>query len=143
MLLLSPRPPPGVSAPRTSDVRIRISDAYLARVVARRMEGIQLPSVGNVRVASNPPGSLIVRSDLSLGPLSAPAVVELAPFIENGHVQIRLISTDVGNIPVPPQLTQSMADAVNRRIAELPGGGGRATGVQVFPSGLEVLATYP
>jgi len=121
MLAWWPHPPGGVSAPRSSDLRIFISDAYLARVVERRLSGIPVPSVDKVRIASNPPQSLIVRVGLTLGLLSAPAALELMPVARNGHVQTLLVSTEVAGIALPPQLTGFMEGAINSRIAELPG----------------------
>jgi len=143
MLAWWPHPPGGVSTPRSSDLRIFISDAYLARAVERRLSGIPVPSVDKVRIASNPPKSLIMRVGLTLGLLSAPAALELMPVARNGHVQTLLVSTEVAGIAIPPPLTGFMEGAINSRIAELPGGGGRATGVRVLPSGLEILADYP
>jgi len=143
MLAWWPHPPSGVSAPRSSDLRIVISDAYLARTVERRVSGMRVPSVDQVRIASNPPRSLIMRVDLSLGPLSAPAALELSPVAKNGHVQIRLISSEVAGVPIPPQLAGFVTDAINHRIADLPGGGGQVTGVRILTSGLEILADYP
>jgi hypothetical protein len=104
---------------------------------------MRVPSVDHVRIASNPPTSLIMRVDLSIGPWSAPVALDLSPVATNGHVQTRLISTEVAGVPIPPHLAGLVTDAINRRIAALPGGKGQATGVRVLPSGLEILANYP
>ena len=143
MLALWPHPPAGVSAPRTSDVRVVVSDASIARTVQRRVSTMQVPSVDHVRVASHPPKSLIVHVDLSLGPLSAPATLEVMPVAQNGRVQARLISSEVAGVPVPPQLTGFVGDAINRRVGDLQGNGGRVTGTRVLPSGLEVFTDVP
>lgn len=143
MLVWWPHPPAGQSSPRSPDLRIFMSDAYLARSVEQQASGMQTPGVQNVRITSNPPASLIVRCDLSVGPLSAPAALEVAPVVQAGQVQTRLISTQVGSVPIPPQLTGFVADAINGRIKQLPAGTGRVTGLRVLSSGLEITARYP
>jgi hypothetical protein len=121
MLVWWPQPPSGVSPPRSSDLRIVISNAYLARTVQRRVSGMRLPSVDHVRIASHPPTSLVMRVDLSLGLVSAPAALELAPVATNGHIQTQLVSSEVVGVPIPPPLAGFVTDAINRRMAVLPG----------------------
>jgi hypothetical protein len=143
MLALWPHPPVGVPNARSSDLRIFISDVYLARMVERRVSGINLPTVTDVRIASHPPTSLIMRVDLSIGPLSAPATLELAPVVESGQMQTRLVTTEVAGIPIPPQLAGFVVATINSRIAQLPGTGGQVTGVRILASGLEISVDYP
>lgn len=143
MLYLWPRPPDGVSPPASSDVRVFVSDRYLAQAVAQRLSTVTLPSVSNVHVASDPPNSLVVSMRLSAGPLSAPAALQVAPSVENGQVRTNFVASQVAGIPIPSQLGGFVTNAINSRTDALLHGSVTVTGIRVEPTGLEIWANNP
>jgi hypothetical protein len=142
MLALWPRTPAGMAAPRTSDLRVFISDRYLARSIQNRFTG-SIPSIGDVQVASAPPGSLVVRLQLGLGPLSVPADVELAPVAQNGSIDVSVVSTGLAGVSIPGQLTPFISSVINGRVNAVVSGTARVTGVTILPAGIEVFANSP
>jgi hypothetical protein len=142
MLAWWPKQPSGTVSPRAADLRVTISDAYLARTVQARVAGYSVPQVRHVRVASLPGVALVVSADLTVGPLSAPASVEMQPYPANGQVQVRIISTRVAGIPIPSQLTGVIADAIDSSARGLMDRHAHVTGVTVTPTGIQLSANY-
>jgi hypothetical protein len=139
MLSLWPRPPAGIAAPRTSDLRVFISNRYLARSVQTRFAG-SIPSISDVRVASAPPSSLVVRSQLGVGPLSVPADLDLAPVAQNGSINVRVVSSGLAGLSVPGQLTPFISSVINGRVNAVIAGRAQVTAVTILPAGIEVFA---
>jgi hypothetical protein len=143
MLSFWPHPPVGIAAPRSSDLRIFISDRYLARTIQDRFAGGAIPAVGDVQVESAPPTSLVIRLHVSLGPLSLPAALELAPVAEHGSINVSVVSTDLAGVSIPGQLTVFVSSVINRQVNAVLHQAGRVTGVKILPAGIEVFANNP
>lgn len=142
MLYWWPQQPRGVVAPKAADLRVTISDSFLAREVQSHLAGQTAPAVSNVRINSIPPAALVVDADLSAGPVSTGASTEVQPVISGGQIQVNVISSRVAGIPIPSQLTGVLRDAINGRLSNLLGADARATGVRVLPAGIEIDADH-
>jgi uncharacterized protein YpmS len=140
MLWWWPKPPHGASLPSSSDVRATVSDAYLTRMVAAKAATIQFPSISQVQVLSNPPTTLVVHGQASAGVVTAPLSMEFEPRVQNGQVQVQVVSASLGGISIPPQLTFLIADRINSAIAPLAGSNTSVTGVGVSPQGVTITA---
>jgi hypothetical protein len=140
---LWPHPPAGIAAPRTSDLRVFISDRYLSRAIQNRFSADSIPSVGDVHVVSAPPSSLVVRLQASIGPLSLPAALELAPVAQAGSINVRVVSTALGGLSIPGQLTPFISSVINGRVKAVVAHSARVTGVTILPAGIEVFANSP
>jgi hypothetical protein len=140
MLWWWPHQPAGVAVPASADLRVMISDHYLANAVQNRVNGMTIPSITNVQVRSLPPAALVVTATLSLGPVSADSSMEVQPVASGGTIQMHIISTHIGPIPIPSQLTVFLEDAINNDTQHLLSSGTRITGVTVKPQGVEILA---
>jgi hypothetical protein len=142
MLAWWPQPPKGSARPQAADIHVLLADSYLSRLVQRRVDQVSFPQIQHVSVTSSPPAALIASADLTAGPLSAPATVEVQPVAEGGKVQIRIISVRVAGIPIPSQLTGALADAINSSARQAVGPDTRITSLAVTPGGLEIWANY-
>jgi hypothetical protein len=132
----------GIVAPQRSDVHAVLSDAYLSRLVNRAARGSGVASLHNIRLSSNPPGALVAQADGTIGPLTVPVSADVAPSAQNGSVQITLLSTHVGSVPIPTAFTGLIEAQVNQAVRSALGGSVRVVAVDVVPQGLEVYANY-
>jgi hypothetical protein len=142
-LLWWPRLPSGTVRAEPWDLRVTITDAYLARLVGRRVAGDTLPRIRNVRIRSSPPAALLTDADLSVGPLEAPGTLELQPIAAGGKVRVRIIAARLAGIPVPSLLTGSLEGAIDTAAARATGSSVRVIGVRVTADGLELLVASP
>ena len=143
MLLWWPKQPtPRAGPPMPADLRLTLSDAFIARELQRRFTAISFPTVTHVGIGSVPPVGLAVRADIGAGPVSAPLSMEVQPVAEHGQVAISIISTHLAGIPIPSQLTGFLADIINSRAHNLLGSETRVVRVRTVPGALEILADY-
>lgn len=140
VLLQWPHDPKGVRAPSASDVHVVISDTYLARLVQQRSGSIAFPQVRNVVITSVPPAVVVVRADLLAGPVSTPSSLEVQPIAEGGTIDMRILSSHVAGIPVPPLLTSILQDAINRAARRAITPRVHIVAVRVRPEGVDVYA---
>jgi hypothetical protein len=137
------RPPTGTATPTASDVRITISDGYLARRIQQKISSLGMAEVSGVSVASAPPSELIAHGRVAAGPLSEPVTLGLQPVAASGTVQVRIISTQVGGLPVPSVFTTLVANVINQAITRSIGNQVRIVGTAVTGQGLVISADYP
>src|SRR5438045_3493482 len=97
MALWWPNIPAGQSVPQGSDVRVRLSDGYLSRIVQRRTADMGLSGVS---ITSDPPASMIARGTLTVAIVSVPVSLRLQPFAEKGSLHVRLLEAQVGSVPL-------------------------------------------
>lgn len=142
LLFFWPQPPSGVSAPPPSDVRVTISDTYLARVAASHIHALGPVAISKITLASSPPDELIARAAAGVGPLSAPVAIQLQPVARGGTVQVRLITVRIGDIPIPGTLAGVLGSTINSRLRSLLGHRASVVAVRVVPAGLQVYANY-
>lgn len=140
MLYFWPKQPAGRALPASSDVRVFVSDRYLSSLVQRHASSIDLPQVSDVHILSSPPAVLIATAQLSVGPISAPTSMELAPEIENGRVHIRIVSSTIAGIPIPDQFAGIVEGQINAAAGNVNTGAARITGVKVTARGLQITA---
>lgn len=137
------RPSEGTVTRTASDVRITISDAYLARRIQQKLTSLGMAQVRGVTVASAPPSELIARGRVTAGPLSDPVTLGLQPVAAGGTVQVRIASTQIGGIPVPSVFTTLVENVINGAITRSIGGQVRIVGTAVTKQGLVISADYP
>jgi len=142
MLWWWPRIPAGSVLPQRSDIHITVADRYLSRLVEQKVAGIDPPRISHVAITSDPPGALVARADARLGPISAPVSMLLHPVVENGGVQLRIISTQVGAIPLPAPLSGAIEQSVNASLDQALRSGARVVGITVLPQGLDIFLNY-
>ncbi len=142
-ILFVARPPTGTITPATSDVRITISDGYLARRIQRKLGGLGMVQVSRVTVASSPPAELIARGQVTAGPVSEPVTLGLQPVATGGTVRVRIVSTRVGAIPVPSVFTTLVEGVINDAVTRSIGNQVRIVGAAVTDQGLVISADYP
>lgn len=140
MLYFWPKQPTGTALPASSDVRVFVSDRYLSRLVQRHASSIQLPQVRDVHIRSAPPAGLIATAQLSVGPISAGATMELAPEVQAGRVRMRIVSSTVAGIPIPDQLAGIVESQMNAATGNVSTNGARITGVRVTARGVQITA---
>lgn len=143
LVYLSPRPPIGSAVPSSSDVRVAVSDGYLARRIQSAVTGVQLVSVQRVGVTSAPPNQLVVRAEINAEGLAAPAALALRPVAANGTIQVQITSSQVGQVPIPAALSNLAAGAADQAIKNVLPPGIRVVGTSVTPQGLVIVANYP
>lgn len=137
------RPPAGTVAPSASDVRITISDGYLARRIGRKVRSLGMTQVSGVQVASAPPSQLIARGQLAVAGTTTPAALTLEPMATDGTVRVRIVSSQVDGIPIPSIFTTLVEGVVNRAVKRSIGSGVRIVGTRVTAQGLVIWADYP
>jgi hypothetical protein len=137
-----PTTPAGSVLPQRSDVRVSLSDGYLTRAVHARLSSTGIVSIHGLQVRSAPP-ALVVHADASIGPISAPISVELQPVATGGAVQVRIIATHIGVVPVPNVLTGLVTGSINDSLRHTLGTHAAVTGVAVTQRGLDITANYP
>jgi hypothetical protein len=137
-----PTTPAGSVLPQRSDVRVSLSDGYLTRAVHARLSSTGIVSIHGFQVRSAPP-ALVVHADASIGPISAPISVELQPVATGGAVQVRIIATHIGVVPVPNVLTGLVTGSINDSLRHALGTHATVTGVAVTQRGLDITANYP
>lgn len=142
MALAWPATPAGSTLPQNADVRASLADAYMTRIVQARLASTGIVSIRDVQVRSAPP-ALVVRANAGIGPVSAPITVELQPVAAAGDVQVRIISTHVGVVPIPIVLTGLVTGSINDSLHHILGANAIVTGVSVTPRGLDITANYP
>lgn len=141
MVISWPTTPRGSTLPQGSDVRVSLSNSYLTRIVEARLARNGIISIRGLQVRSAPP-ALIVRANVGLGPLAAPITVELQPLAAGGEVQVRIIATHIGVIPVPNFLTGLVTGSINDSLRHILGANATVTGVTSTPRGLDITADY-
>jgi hypothetical protein len=142
MALAWPTTPAGTTVPRSADVHVSLANGYLTRIVQARLSSTGIVSIRGVQVQSAPP-ALVVRANAGIGPFSAPITAELQPFVVAGDVQVRIIETHVGVIPIPSVLTGLVTGSINGSLHHTLGTNAIVTGVAVTPRGLDITANYP
>lgn len=142
MVFSWPTTPAGSALPQQSDARVSLSDGYLTRAVQVRLSSTGIVSIRGVQVRSAPP-VLVVRADAGVGPFSVPISVELQPIAATGAVQVRIIATHIGVVPVPNVLTGLVTGSINDSLRRTVGARAKVTGVTVTRSGLDITANYP
>lgn len=142
MVVWWPAIPTGAILPQRSDVRISLSDGYLTRIVQARLSGNGIVSIRDLQVRSAPP-DLVVRANAALGPLSAPITVELQPLAAGGDVQVRIVATHLGVVPIPNVLTGLVTGSINDSLRHTLRANASVTGVAATPRGLDITANYP
>lgn len=142
MALAWPTTPAGSTLPQNADVRVSLGDAYLTRIIQARLSSTGIVSIRDLQVQSALP-ALLVRANASIGPVSAPVNVELQPVASGGDVQVRIIATHVGAVPIPNVLTGLVAASINDSLHHTLGAHATVTGVTVTPRGLDITANYP
>src|SRR4051794_14178669 len=96
-----PRTPATMTAPAASDVHLILSDRYLARLVEGRASTLGPATLTDLTIASAPPSVLVARAQVSIGGLAVPLTVEAQPVAENGKIQIQVLTTRIGTVPIP------------------------------------------
>jgi hypothetical protein len=142
MALSWPTLPAGSVLPPSSDVQVSLSDEYMTRIVQARLSSTGIVSFHDLQVRSAPP-ALVVRGDAGIGPLSAPITVELQPVAAAGDVQVRIIATHIGIVPVPNVLTGLVTGSINDSLRHTLGANATVTGVTATQRGLDISANYP
>jgi LmeA-like phospholipid-binding len=142
MVFSWPTTPAGSALPQRSDVRVSLSDGYLTRAVQARLSSTGIVSIHGLQVRSAPP-ALVVHADAAIGPVSAPISVELQPVATGGAVQVRIIATHIGAVPVPNVLTGLVTGSINDSLRHTLGARATVTGVAVTQRGLDITANYP
>lgn len=137
-----PTTPRGSTLPPDPDVHVSLGDGYLTRIVRARLASTGVLSIHGLQVRSAPP-VLVVRAEASVGPLSAPITAELQPIAASGDVQVRIIATHVGIIPVPNVLMGLVASSINGSLHRALGRHATVTGVTTTARGLDITANYP
>ncbi len=137
-----PTTPAGFALPQSSDVRVSLSNGYLTRTAQARLSSTGIVSIHELRVRSAPP-ALVVRADASIGPISAPITVELQPVAVGGVVQVRIIATHIGVVPVPNVFTGLVTGSINDSLRHTLRANATVTGVAATQRGLDITANYP
>lgn len=137
-----PTIPTGSALTPGSDVRVTLSDGYLTKAVRARISSGGIVAIRGLVVRSAPP-TMIVRAVASVGPISAPITVQLQPIAAGGDVQVRIIATRLGFIPVPNAFTGLVAGSINDSLHHILGANAVVTGVSATPRGLDIAAKYP
>jgi hypothetical protein len=142
MALAWPATPSTSTLPQNADVRVSLRNAYLTRIVQARVSSTGIVSIHGLQVLSAPP-ALVVRGNAGFGPFSAPITVELQPVAASGTVQVRVIATHIGIVPIPTVLTELVAGSINDSLRRTLARKAIVTGVTVTPRGLDISANYP
>ena len=142
MALAWPSTPAGTTIPQSADVHVSLANAYLTRIVQARLSSTGIVSIRGVQVRSAPP-ALVVRANAGIGPFSAPVTVELQPIVVAGDVQVRIIATHIGVVPIPHVLTSLVTGSINGSLHHTLGTNAVVTGVVTTPRGLDITANYP
>jgi hypothetical protein len=142
MALAWPSTPAGSTVPQGADVHVSLGNAYLTRIVQARLSSTGIVSIRGVQVRSAPP-DLVVRANAGIGPFSAPISVELQPLVVGGDIQVRIIETQVGVVPIPSALTGLVTGSINGSLHHTLGTNAVVTGVTTTPRGLDITANYP
>lgn len=137
-----PAIPTGSALPPGSDVRVALSDRYLTKIVRARISTGGIVSIRGFEVRSAPP-TMIVQAEASVGPISAPVTVQLQPVAAGGDVQVRIIATHIGIVPVPNAFTGLVTGSINDSLHHILGAKAEVTGVTATPRGLDIAANYP
>jgi hypothetical protein len=141
MAIAWPAIPAGSTLPQRSDIRVSLSNGYLTRVVQTRLSSHGVVSIRDLQVQSAPP-VMVVRAEAGIGPFSAPITVELQPVAASGAVQVRIVATRIGIVPVPNILTGLVAGSINDSLRHALGANATVTGVSVTKRGLDITANY-
>jgi hypothetical protein len=141
MAVAWPTTPAGSTLPQASDVRVSLSNAYLTRVAQARLSSHGILSIRGLQMRSAPP-LMIVRAEAGIGPFSAPITVELQPVATSGNVQVQIVTTHIGVVPVPSVLTGLVAGSINDSLRHALGAKATVTGVRVTTRGLDITANY-
>jgi hypothetical protein len=139
MLYWWPKQPAAETAPQSPDLRIRLSDRYLARVIGTRVSGM---GVSGVSVSSAPPTTMIASGTLSLVVASAPVSLQVEPVASGGTIHVNVVDLRVGNLPIPGGLVPTIGDSINRSVRSRLGRNAVVRSVRVTPGGLDVTADY-
>lgn len=137
-----PATPAGSTLPQRSDVHVSLSDGFMTRTAQARLSSTGIVSLRGVQVRSAPP-ALVVRADAGVGPVSAPITVEFLPVAVSGTVQVRIIATHIGIVPVPNALTGLVTGSINDALRRTLRNNATITGVIVTQRGLDITANYP
>lgn len=132
-----PKQPATVSAPASPDLRIQLSDRYLARLVEARVSGM---GVSNVSVSSALPGTLIAAGTLNFALATAPVSMQIQPVASGGTIQVNVIDLRVGSVPVPGGVVPAIGGSINSSVRSRLGRNTVVRAVRVTPGGLEVDA---
>lgn len=137
-----PRIPAAAPPAPSSDVRVHVSDGYLARVIEQRVSALGAVTLQNVSVASSPPRLLLVRGDAGVAGLTVPAELELEPIAANGAVQADIIQVQVAGLPVPGVLSDLVSGSINDSLRRAIPHNARVTGVVVTQGGVDLSADF-
>jgi hypothetical protein len=137
--LTRPAAPVPVPPPRTSDVRVVLSDRYLARKIATDARHV---GISAVHIRSAPPSQLIATMQWTVGFVSTPLLVVAQPVAQNGQVHIRVLSAQVAGVALPRDVAQAVTDSVTGSLRRPLGADARVIRASVRPSGIELDANY-
>ena len=134
MLYLWPRVPTGTSAPQRTDVRVTISYRYLSRLLASRLSGAGL--LTGIAVTSSPSHLLILHADAA----GVPVALSAQPVVVRGTVQVHLLSSSIGGVPVPPEIIAPLTGSIQSSLRHLLGTTSTVRAVSVQPNGVQIFA---
>jgi uncharacterized protein YpmS len=140
MLVFWPKVPDATRVPSRNDVHVTISDKYLSRVITKRLHDAGLTTVSHLVVASSPSRLLVVNADISIAGISVPIALSAQPYVSKGQVQVRLLSTSVGGIPLPTQIIAPVSGSIQSSLHNLLGKTAVVKAVRVRPAGVEIFA---
>jgi hypothetical protein len=141
MALSWPTTPVSSTLPPSADVRVSLGSAYLTRIIQARLSSTGIVSIHILQVESAPP-ALVVRATAGVGPFSAPITAELQPVAVAGHVEVRIIATHVGIVPIPNVLMGLVTGSINDSLRRTLARNAIVTGVTVTRHGLDITANY-
>ena len=134
-----PAQPVPIPPARATDVRVVLSDRYLARRIEQDAHGM---GISHVRIRSAPPSRLIAQMQWTAQFISIPLLVVAQPRAVNGQVQLRILSAELAGVSLPRNVAQAIANSVTGSLRRPLGKTARVVRARVRPQGIELDANY-
>lgn len=139
MVWTRPGTPRPVSPGRPTDVRVLLSDRFLARQVAHNVGHL---GISQVTVRSAPPSVLVARgrwnSPLGLVPIEVVA----EPVASRGTLHLVVLSAQLAGVSIPPSIAQAIANSEAGSLKRPLGANARIRSVRVVRQGVRLSADY-
>lgn len=121
VFLIAPPATP-LTAPARYDVRIELANQYLTRQVQARASSSSVAApLHGLTVQSNLGDQVVVSGNAMVGGTSVPAQILVRPAVSQNRVVLQVVRANLGGLPLPGGLFQSLEDSVNRQIALMVG----------------------
>jgi hypothetical protein len=121
------------------DVRVVFGPEALAEILRESVAHSETPNLIGIAAVEMGDGVFTVRGTIPRESPNVRASITLSPSVETGAVRMRVVSANLGLLPVPPELARLIERPLNERLRATAGDVPYAiTGVHAGPAGIEV-----